>query len=308
MTEGFLSALVQDRFDVLFKDVTEVIFTDFPDYANVGDSAIALGVLAYLKQRRIVVSSVYSIDSLDRGSVGAARALVINGGGSFGGLYPIADRNRVAIAQAKRSDAILIQAPQSVHFSTDQAEIDLMTVLAATTNFRLAVRDAVSGQRVDRWGIPAVLSPDSAHLLRLPPRPPTRALSILQRSDFESRDRAVVPEGADWLRDTPSTAMATKARKITRFTRRPPKFMRSEAYWTRVAEGRLQRGLRMLDAEVVITDRLHAMILALKLGRRVIAVDNSNGKLSEYAATWLSTEPSLEFAESFTDARARVHS
>jgi pyruvyl transferase EpsO len=40
---------------------------------------------------------------------------------------------------------------------------------------------------------------------------------------------------------------------------------------------------------VIITDRLHAMLLALAMGRTVVvAGDNSYGKLRRYADTWLS--------------------
>jgi pyruvyl transferase EpsO len=40
--------------------------------------------------------------------------------------------------------------------------------------------------------------------------------------------------------------------------------------------------------ERVETDRMHAMLLALMLGQEVTAFDNSYGKLSAYADTWLS--------------------
>ena len=57
----------------------------------------------------------------------------------------------------------------------------------------------------------------------------------------------------------------------------------------------MERGVRLLSpGETIVTDRLHAMLLALQMGRRVIAIDNANGKLTSYARTW------------FADGRAPV--
>ncbi len=40
------------------------------------------------------------------------------------------------------------------------------------------------------------------------------------------------------------------------------------------------------SGETIVTDRLHAMLIGLQMGRSVIAVDNNNQKLSKYADTW----------------------
>ena len=74
--------------------------------------------------------------------------------------------------------------------------------------------------------------------------------------------------------------------------------------WRHIAEGRLRRGVDLLSSgEVVVTDRLHAMLLALQMGRRVVAIDNNNHKLSKYASTWFGdTNPPLTFADDFTTA------
>lgn len=75
--------------------------------------------------------------------------------------------------------------------------------------------------------------------------------------------------------------------------------------WEKRLRSTLERGLRLVGSgEVVVTDRLHAMLLGLQAGRRVVAVDNNNFKLSEYARTWLADDPDLLFAEDLAHARA----
>ncbi len=44
---------------------------------------------------------------------------------------------------------------------------------------------------------------------------------------------------------------------------------------------------------VIYTNRLHAMLLGLLLGREVRWFDNSYGKLGAYAETWLANHPDL---------------
>jgi pyruvyl transferase EpsO len=61
----------------------------------------------------------------------------------------------------------------------------------------------------------------------------------------------------------------------------------------------VRRGLDLVArGEVLVTDRLHGMLLALHAGRKVVAVDNSNRKLSAYHATWLAgTDAPVQLAD-----------
>ena len=53
----------------------------------------------------------------------------------------------------------------------------------------------------------------------------------------------------------------------------------------------------------MVTDRLHAALLALLMGRTVIALDNFYGKIRRYLAAWFPGMPGLYFAEDFDSAR-----
>jgi exopolysaccharide biosynthesis predicted pyruvyltransferase EpsI len=55
------------------------------------------------------------------------------------------------------------------------------------------------------------------------------------------------------------------------------------------------------EGRVVLTDRLHAVILSCLLGRPMVALDNTYGKIGSFVDTWLSQWPALIRA---TDAQA----
>jgi len=71
----------------------------------------------------------------------------------------------------------------------------------------------------------------------------------------------------------------------------------------RMAMERLAMGCRMLcQAETIVTDRLHGMILASMLGLRVCAFNNSYGKLSAYYETWREWLPNVVFCRDEAEA------
>lgn len=67
------------------------------------------------------------------------------------------------------------------------------------------------------------------------------------------------------------------------------------AAWNFVADALIERAIELLAAHgKVVTNRLHAVISAALIGRRVVAYDNSYGKVSAYVRCWLSD---LEFID-----------
>lgn len=66
--------------------------------------------------------------------------------------------------------------------------------------------------------------------------------------------------------------------------------------WRLVRDRLIVKGRRLMEGyDVVITNRLHAAILGLLMGRDVVMMDNSNRKLSEYYATWFKDLSSVRF-------------
>lgn len=297
-------------FDELFRGVEKIVLTDFPDHENVGDSAIALGELEYFKVRGIEVERVYCVGTLFKGVYQTELPVVIHGGGNFGGLYPVVEEHRYAMAKKLNPDTTLIQAPQSVHFVDAEAERNFNKILALRSNFRMAVRDNLSASKIGA-GMPGhVLSPDAVHLLGSIDAPvPSRRTVVLARTDGESAATpglsAAHAEAVDWLQDYAWTRRQTLLRWKYRYLGRLGDWMNpTPERWKAIAQSRMDRGVGILAAgETIVTDRLHAMLIGLQMGRKVIAIDNNNHKLSSYAETWFgAAEPDVTFVPTFASA------
>ncbi|MET0303626.1 MAG: polysaccharide pyruvyl transferase family protein [Microbacteriaceae bacterium] len=283
----------------LHHGVHRLVLTDFPDYANIGDSVIALGQAEYWRQAGIVVEATYSWRTIAPRVYESAVPVAIQGGGNFGGLYPQHGEHRYRLAERLRPDTELIQEPQSVHFATDADRQEFATRMATRRRLRMAVRDRASLEAVRDLVPDVILAPDSVHMLgRLDSAPPTRAVVHLLRRDDESAGPGSDAHAVDWPAMTFTDRLRRRLSR-TVFEGAVTRTMnRSTERWFADASKRLATGIALLSpGETIVTDRLHAMLIALQMGRRVIAIDNANGKLTSYAATWLDDlDLPLEFA------------
>lgn len=290
---------MSSQLDQLFADVDEVHFVDFPDYPNVGDSAIALGMFSYFRSRGIKVLSVHSIQTLGDARKLTGSPVFINGGGNLGGLYPIADRHRLLVAQKIPSSALLIQGPQTVDFISQSGRSAFLELLDTHDNFRIAVRDEDSRHAVIGTGLEPILAADPAHLLSLSQisASASQALVNLSRNDKEAVTSPQV-QGVDWLQDSPLQSFTRTLRHASRRISRLSELLNpSQQGWEQIAHKRLRRGVKILSiGQVVVTDRLHGMILAHSMGRQVVVVDNVTKKLSRYLQTWGHALPSVMLA------------
>ena len=273
----------------LHQGIDRLVLTDFPDYENIGDSVIALGQAEFWRQAGIAVEATYSWRTIASEVYDSDVPVAIQGGGNFGGLYPQHSEHRYRLAERLRSRIELIQEPQSVHFQTESDRQAFATRMATRRRLRMAVRDRTSLAAVEGLVPNVVLAPDSVHMLgHLEAAPPsTDAVYLLRRDEESAR-----PGGIDTAVDWPAMTFADRLRQRlsrTVFEGRVTRSMnRSTDRWFADATKRLATGVALLaPGETIVTDRLHAMLIALQMGRRVIAIDNANGKLSSYAATWL---------------------
>ncbi|QNE15588.1 polysaccharide pyruvyl transferase family protein [Pseudarthrobacter sp. NBSH8] len=305
----FMKDEAVSAFDRIFDGIKEVVLTDFPDHENVGDSAIALGELEYFRTRAIEVTKIYCVGTLYRGVYASEIPVVIHGGGNFGGLYPAVENHRYSMARNLSADTPLIQAPQSVHFVDDVSRQNFITHLADRRNFRMGVRDNYSSSKIVDSLPDHIISPDAVHLLgQIQAASPTQSTVILARTDGESAaNREAVRKfgSVDWLEDYPWTRRQTLLRWKYRYLGRVGDWLNpNPARWEAIAQGRMDRGVGILaTGETIVTDRLHAMLIGLQMGRQVIAIDNNNQKLSSYADTWFgAANPDVRFVKSFEDA------
>lgn len=303
-----MQELTVARLAELHSGIDLIQYTDFPDHANVGDSAIALGQLAFFKTAGIRINSIQSLNTYSQRIFSSHIAVGLHGGGNLGGLYPSFSEHRYRLAERLRQDTLLIQEPQSVHFVSDYAREDFRIRMATREHLRMAVRDAPSQQMISDLGVEAALVPDAVHALgRISSADPTEKVIVLARQDKESLGISL-PSGVaavDWISDNRQAALATWLRWRTRHTEITRTLSNpSPSRWNIKAEKRFERGVDLLSTgQVIITDRLHAMLIGMQMGRSVVAIDNNNRKLTSYAATWFGEiSAPVHFATSFREA------
>jgi exopolysaccharide biosynthesis predicted pyruvyltransferase EpsI len=294
-----LAAMLEREAARLLDGYDEVLALEFPDYGNVGDSAIWLGMTATL--RRLGKRIAYTVSCRERDirevrlHVRARSALVINGGGNVGDLWPKHQANLERLLAAFPDNRI-VHFPQSVFFASPEREAEALRAMAGHPSYFLMVRDR-SSEAVALRGMPrerVVLCPDASFALGAlrPVGRPVRAIQHLLRTDHESVAPAATAAGSDWRKDDRMTrAVRRLHRRLERLVPEVARGALRGALFSLLARLRLRRGVAHLcKGERVITDRLHGHILCCLLGKEHAALDNSYGKVGacihEWTASW----------------------
>jgi pyruvyl transferase EpsO len=289
-----------------------VALLDVPTHSNVGDHAIVLGELAWLRSVGARIAYCGAIADYTRHRVARAVGdgiVLLHGGGNLGDVWPAhqAFRERViADFPANR----IVQLPQSIHFASEAGAARAERRFRRHRDLVLMARDEESlrfarGALHDR----VELVPDAAFLLGARPRPRAaeHAAVCLARTDAEAagdaRSRLAGLEARDWI-VPPARARGVAAlgrRAVERARRAAPSTgaltRRLVGRYARASAEHLRRGEALLaSGRVVATDRLHGHILCLLMGIPHVLADNSYGKLGSFAAAWTAGSPITRWA------------
>ncbi|MEA2825958.1 MAG: hypothetical protein QOG43_397 [Actinomycetota bacterium] len=292
----------------------------FRDCENLGDAAIWLGALNILADLGIEVrysQPLYELrpDRLRR-AVGDGPVL-INGGGSFGDLYLKSQRFMMEII-GTFGDRPIVVLPQTVFFRHDEGLEDAKRVLGRHPDLTLFCRDHRSYEiATTAFDCSVVLTPDLAvGLAPLTPMQPAqqRDLWVLRR-DGEARGRDGLAAGApstvvDWEDAIGSDAGIRRRirveEKMYRVARRAAGMMPRAhtgamariSSARRLSQSRVDAANTFLSrAACVVTDRLHAHLLAVLLGRSTIVSDNNFGKVRAFYETWMEQLPTTAWVD-----------
>lgn len=290
-----------------------VALVDFPDHANVGDSAIWLGETCWLRVAGRTPSYVSALADFDAAALADAvpdGPILIHGGGNFGTLWPKHEMFRLELLRAFPGRPI-IQLPQSIHYADDATAGEMAETIRTHGAFTLLVRDARSLTFArEHFDCAVELCPDAALMLGRQARSRAANTDVLAllRTDHERRADQAQPHGAgvvavDWLTERRASRWTMRQRlrlaKLRRRTRQAERLARFEA----LARWRVARGLRLLArGRVVVTDRLHAHILSLLLDLPHVVLDNSYGKIGGFADQWTAGYRGLRRAETLDEA------
>ncbi len=303
MSPAQLKSKAEEILTPLLRGFTKAVMLGFPNHSNVGDSAIWLGQRALLKKKGISVPATstnraYDAKALRKAAEGAV--ILLTGGGNFGDLWRQHQELRLK-AVRDFPEHTLILLPNSAHFIDESYLERTKRAFNAHPRLTLMARDKTTFDFMSRhFKAPVVLCPDLAHWADVPSfsEPPSCDTLWLRRRDKEGRDREIpaLPgrvEQADWvnLRLSLIEESWNLPLKAGQWLARLTPALDPQAWLverlSRRARLALERGCRLLArGRVVVSDRLHANILAEAMGLGHVALDNSYGKVHGYYETW----------------------
>jgi pyruvyl transferase EpsO len=311
-----LRKAIDDVLGPILDGTRRVALLDFPAHANVGDSAIWLGTLAYLREHGKSVCYTCDHETYSRDTLAARLGdgvILLSGGGNFGDIWKQPQRLRERVVR-DFPDTRIVQLPQTIMFRDERELERAREIFDAHPSLTILVRDRRSlGFAESNFRAKALLCPDLAlwlgQLAR--PSPPTKPVVWLARTDRES-GAGSPPAGVettDWLDEplTPALRLEGFLRELVVEHPRTERALRSALSRAadKAAVTRLRRGCATLsEGRVVITDRLHAHILSLLLGIPNIILDNSYGKVRDFHETWTYASDIVTMATSPEHARS----
>lgn len=300
-----------------------MVFLDAPTYRNFGDSLIWEGSLQYL--RDLDYNVVYTADI--RGfrdehlrKVPGDAALILNGGGNLGDLWPSHEKFRRHVVQTQTRRRIIVM-PQSIHFESIDSLRSSVDAYRAAQNLTLLLRESRSMQIAasEFSGVEHRFCYDAALGVRVPERS-VRARGtqvVVARSDKEATlvDQQLGADGrrADWEASPMNRWLwdgFNRVRNCYAQTPRPFRENTGEPAWLYSAMRRLNiaAAVRQLDnAKSVATNRLHAHVLASLLGIPHAVSDNSYGKISGIFDEYTGTFSTAHWASCLAEAREVAH-
>lgn len=297
-----LIARLQDMIHDCLKDYVSadepVAMVDFPDYRNVGDSAIWLGQMACLAsrfgKRPTYISALqdHSHEKLDEAM--PSGPILITGGGTFGDIWPGHQELRESILE-RWPGRLVVQLPQSIHYKSQEGADRMARAIARHKNFVLLVRDEESKAFAEKhFDCRVHLCPDMA--FGIGPIQPLAASQFpvlaMLREDQEKAspyDFSAYPDVPveDWINESRTPVRVAKALGAARAAASLDRERIRGAKLNAAAHQRFRRGIRQISrGRAIVTDRLHVHICALLLGRPHAVLDNSYGKVRRFMAAF----------------------
>lgn len=284
-----------------------VVYVDYPVHLNFGDILIMRGTERFFADYgyRVVDRAGYmNFTASARRAVPPDATIVLHGGGNFGDLYPVHQRFREAVVRQFPEHPIVLM-PQTVHFQSEPARQASAAIFRQHPNLLLLVRDRPSLLAVDGlFSSQVLLMPDMAHQLWDAAPPPVAAVTgrlDLWRTDIEATRRPEMAAGpgrpaVDWLDLVPvrQRRVFGLILRLHRLEAAVDRRLGARPVWYGYCE-RLHRQMlaRFAPYAEVRTNRLHGMIFAALLDKKVIFDDNAYGKLGHYAQQWFDRHPGI---------------
>ena len=241
-------------------------------HSNVGDQMILLGACDYL---RTIHDELVIVNEFAKFQVNRSDTIYFLGGGNFGDLYASTHLDKIRRLPTFEANKVIF-LPQSVFFRKHQSIIETRKAFASYKGeLSLLVRENTSKKIAQTsLGIEAQLIPDSAILLQPKLKEWVGGIGgngalYVRREDAESKRKFNLDP------------LPTSDIMIAGVPLRPELSIRLV-------------GSLIAARKLIVTDRLHAALLAVLVGRHAILLPNRYHKNEAFYKTWFL--PGLSFA------------
>jgi len=305
----------------------QVALLDFPSHMNVGDGMIWAGEREYLKSLNIEVR--YACD-IERYSTVALRklhptgAILLHGGGNLGDVWPKFQSFREQVVR-DFPERKVIQLPQTLYFNAPERAREANKIFGDHPDLTVMLRDENSMHRAEKL-LPSVRTmfvrdmalgwtPDVAA------SDGTREILILARNDTEAKGSTASLAGelgdfgrvevADWglrgmelakWKSTKLPGRIARQHRLLLDSQMTSKLLASS--YAQMLSLNLRAGLdQFRNRKLIVTDRLHAHVLASMMQIPHVVLDNSYGKVRSIYDDYTHEFPSAHFASSLSEAR-----
>jgi pyruvyl transferase EpsO len=292
------------------KESKSFVIVDPPDYPNIGDSAIFMGQMNFLKTH-FPQANIHFVDhrSYAQGQeylLEQADCIFFQGGGNFGDLWKRHQKIRLAVIRDFPHKP-LIQFPQSIHFDSQDSVTEIAEAITKCDNYSLFVRDRKSlAFAEDNFKCSIGLIPDMAFYLptltRLPAKSDVFCLLREDKEQLVNKTQAIAAllnakslsySYADWVIEKAPMQAKLNSGLCYLIKRYPSQTKRIQPYYEKLrmhyANTNITRGIALLSqGEVVVTDRLHAFIMSTLLDIKNYTFDSFGGKISNFHKAWMS--------------------
>ncbi|MDE6235476.1 MAG: polysaccharide pyruvyl transferase family protein [Muribaculaceae bacterium] len=288
----------------------DYILMDAPYYRNVGDVLIWEGIHDFCRTLPGKNLGTSNITTCLFPKLSPEVTILLMGGGNFGDLWRIFQDFRLEVIQRYPQNRI-VMFPQSVWYENQDLIRKDAEIFAKHPDVHLCGRDRYSydffSEHFKDCNVHLIpdmaffINPDTLKKYR---RPTTPRKLYLKRMDKELVEDTVVSDAEmeyeihDWpsfeKRDKgleilqPFLSVAYRTRKLP-ILRRTTAFVADSVADKEVRKRMVKKGIEFLSPySEIITTRLHTLILGVLLDIPIRIIDNSTGKLSAFANTWLS--------------------
>ncbi len=259
-----------------------IYYLDAPDYANLGDQAIALAIRKFSEREfqeyefiEVLQSECASYLKWIKKNIKPDDIIFLTGGGNIGNKYRMYEATRRFVINSLPYNRVFI-FPQSIDFSDNvfgRASLNKAAAIYNRPNVTLFIRESVSLKKIEHFIPKVILVPDIVLSLKLSSFNDSEKkhnVGLCLRNDIEG---LLTEEGKCKIRKVARRISNSDIQEISTMSDLDiiNSFNRESVVLDKIKE--------FMKCKIVITDRLHAMIFCVISNTPCVVFDNKNHKI-----------------------------